>query len=116
MPHDHEAEPSVSFYDLARYSFGNRWQFAVECEVQDCERDPWGSREPYGSFWLWLGGRVVGNTDEAEQLVHAFTPLSELARRSGDRPDARFAGMTNLQKLDLVIWARFGEDEEFDAE
>ena len=24
--------------------------------------------------------------------------------------------MTNLQKLDLVIWARFGEDEEFDAE
>ena len=116
MPHDHEAEPSVSFYDLARYSFGNRWQFAVECEVQDCERDPWGSREPYGSFWLWVGGRVVGNTDEAEQLVHAFTPLSELARRSGDRPDARFAGMTNLQKLDLVIWARFGEDEEFDAE
>jgi hypothetical protein len=25
-------------------------------------------------------------------------------------------GITNLQKLDLVIWARFGEDEDFDAE
>lgn len=66
--------------------------------------------------YIWVGGRVVGNTDEAEQLVHAFSPLSEIARRSGDRPDSRFTGMTNLQKLDLVIWARFGEDEEFDAE
>ncbi len=116
MPADHEPEPTDSFYDLARYSFGNRWQFAVECEVQDCERDPWGSREPYGSFWLWVGGRIVGNTAAAEQLVHGFSSLSHLARRSGDRPDSRFAGMTNLQKLDLVIWARFGEDDEFDAE
>ncbi len=116
MPDDLQATPSAAFYDLARYSFGNRWQFAVECEVQGCERDPWGSREPYGSFWLWVGGRVVGNTHEAEQLTTAFSSLSELARRTGDRPDARFAGMTNLQKLDLVIWAQFGEDEDFDAE
>lgn len=116
MPDDPQAEPTACFYGLARYSFGNRWQFAVECEVQDCERDPWGSREPYGSFWLWVGGRVVGNTDAAEQLATAFRPLSELARRSGDRPDARFGGMTNLQKLDLVIWPRFGEYEDFDAE
>lgn len=116
MPDDDEAETTTSSYDLARHSFGNRWQFAVECEVQACERDPWGSREPFGSFWFWVGGRVVGNTDVAEQLATAFAPLSELARCSGDRPDARFEGMTNLQKLDLVIWARFGEDEDFDVE
>src|ERR1700730_14763507 len=116
MPDDHKAKPTASFYDLARYSFGNRWQFGVECEVQACESEPWRSQEPFRSFWLRVGGRVVGNTDESEQLASAFGMLSELARRSGDRPDARFERMTNLQKLDLVIWAQFGEDEEFDAE
>ena len=42
MPDDRDPETGASFrvQGLARYCFGNRWQFAVECEVQDCERDP----------------------------------------------------------------------------
>jgi hypothetical protein len=100
---------------LTRYRFGDRWQFAIECELRDCELDPWGSKEPFGSFWMWVGGRVVGNTHVEEQLVHAFLPLAQSVRRAGNRADGRFKGMTNLDKLNLVGWIRFGEDKEFDG-
>jgi hypothetical protein len=109
-----ESPASFSLNGLTRYSFGDRWQFGIEWEVRDCELDPWGTREPFGSFWFWVGGRVVGNTDAEEQLALAFLPLA--ARLTRARPDARFQGMTNLEKLNLVIWVRFGEDEEFDSE
>jgi hypothetical protein len=99
---------------LSRHSFGDRWQFGIECEIQDREVDPWGSREPFGSFWLWVAGRVLGNTDAEEQLVLAFSPLAHRLKRP--RPDARFGNMSNIDKLDLVVWARFGEDEEFNGE
>jgi hypothetical protein len=117
MPNDVDDEPLASFHShgLTRYCFGDRWGFAVECEVQDCERDPWGTLEPYGSFWLWVGGGVVGNPNHSEQLALAFSQLGWQARCSGKRPDARFHGMSSGDKLDLVIWARFGEDNEFDA-
>jgi hypothetical protein len=105
---------SFRLHGLTRCSFGNRWQFGIECEVQDCELDPWGTREPFGSFWFWVGGEVVGNTDAEEQLALAFLPLAQRFGRA--RPDRRFQGMTNLDKLNLVIWVRFGEDEDFDAE
>ena len=117
MPDDRDPETVASFrvQGLARYCFGNRWQFAVECELQDCERDPWGSLEPFGSFWMWVGGRVIGNTDQSEQLALAFMPLAAKARISGNRPDSRFQGMSNIDKLELVIWVRFGEDDDFDT-
>jgi len=105
---------SVQLAGLTRYSFGNRWQFGIECEVQDRELDPWGSREPFGSFWFWIAGRVIGNTDAEEQLALAFLPLAHRLNRP--RPDARFGGMSNIDKLNLVIWVRFGEDEEFKGE
>jgi hypothetical protein len=70
---------------LTRYMFGDRWRFGIECEVQDCEVDPWGTLEPFGSFWFRVGGRAVGNTDAAEQLVLAFSPLPQLALLSGNR-------------------------------
>ena len=35
---------------FTRHMFGDRWDFGIECEVQGCELDPWGSREPFGSF------------------------------------------------------------------
>lgn len=117
MLDDASVEPIASFHSdgLTRYCFGNRWQFAIECEVQDRERDQWGTLEPYGSFWMWIGGQPVGNPDEAEQLVLAFGRLAETVRHSDERPGARFKGLSNVDKLDLVIWVRFGEDDEFDA-
>jgi hypothetical protein len=118
MAPDNAAVPVASYKldGLTRYMFGNRWSFGIECEVQDCEVDPWGTPEPFGSFWLWVGGRVVGNTDSAEQLILAFDRLPWLALHSGDRKAVALPGETLLDKLDFVVWARFGEDDAYDAE
>ena len=71
---DVKSEPaSFCLNGLSRYAFGDRWRFGIECEVQDCDVDPWGTLQPFGSFWLWLGGRAVGNTDVSEQLVLGFS-------------------------------------------
>jgi hypothetical protein len=107
---------SYKFDGLTRYMFGNRWSFGIECEVQDCEADPWGTLEPFGSFWLWVGGRTVGNTDAKEQLVLAFDRLPWLALHSGDRKATELPGESLLDKLDFVVWVRFGEDDVYDAQ
>jgi len=56
MPDGSDSETIASFrvQGLTRYCFGNRWEFAVECEVQDCDRDPLGVA---GAIRLFL---VVG--------------------------------------------------------
>jgi hypothetical protein len=114
MPNDQQQLAGDSLVPRrTRFIFGDRWQFAIECEVEERDRDPWGSLEPFGSFWLWVEGRVIGNSDVQEQLAIAFSSVSEMVRLDGNRPDGRFEGLTSLQKLDLVIWATFGEDEEF---
>lgn len=114
---DPKAEP-VSFClgGVTRYSFGDRWHFGIECEVQDCDVDPWGTLEPFGSFWLWVDGRAIGNTNESEQLTLAFSQLRSSARYAGQRLDDRFPGMSNLDKLNFVRWVRWGEDDEFSGE
>jgi hypothetical protein len=117
MP-DHEVHPSPSpnAYECKRFVFGDRWRFGIECEVQDCEFDPWGSREPYGSLWLWIDGQVIGNTAQAEQLIHAFAPLQSAINSPGQREAATVPGTSNLDKLDFIAWVRFGEDEDFNSE
>lgn len=112
-----ESEPvSFSLNGLSRYTFGDRWSFGVECEVQECDVDPWGTLQPFGSFWLWVEGRAVGNTDVSEQLVSGFSKLRASVRYSGQRPNSRFPGMTNIDKLDLVRWVGWGDDDEFRPE
>lgn len=114
---DSEAEPvSFSLEGLSRHSFGDRWRFGIECEVQDCDVDPWGTLEPFGSFWLWAEGRTIGNTDVSEQLTLAFSRLRSSASYAGQRPDNRFLGMSNTDKLNFVRWVGYGEDHEFCAE
>lgn len=114
---DVKAEPvSFCLNGLSRYAFGDRWRLGVECEVQDCDVDPWGTLEPFGSFWLWVEGRAIGNTDVSEQLVAGFSRLRASARYSGQRADDRFPGMTNLDKLDAVRWVGWGDDDEFRPE
>jgi hypothetical protein len=114
---DLKSEPvSFCLNGLSRYTFGDRWRFGVECEVQDRDMDPWGTLQPFGSFWLWVGGRAIGNTDVSEQLVLGFSTLRASVRYSGQRPDARFFGMTNLDKLSLVRWVGWGDDDEFRPE
>jgi len=116
MPiHNVHEIPSTEHYDCARFMFGDRWGFGIECEVQNSDVDPWGSREPFGSFWFWAGGQVVGNTAVAEQLIHAFGPLDLVRRSSGNRKASEVPGVSCLDKLDFIIWARFGDDAEFDV-
>lgn len=56
MPvHEVLPTPDLNSYGSERFMFGDRWRFGIECEVQNCELDPWGSPEPYGSLWLWGG-------------------------------------------------------------
>jgi hypothetical protein len=78
--------------------------------------DPWGSRKPFGSFWFWVGGQLVGNPDVAEQLIHAFSPLLTVATTTGRRNASTVPGISPLDKLDFIIWLRFGRDEDFDSE
>ena len=50
-----KAEPvSFCINGLSRFAFGDRWRFGVECEVQDCDVDPWGTLQPFGSFGCGL--------------------------------------------------------------
>jgi hypothetical protein len=114
---DVKTEPvSFCINGLSRYAFGDRWRFGVECEVQDCDVDPWGTLQPFGSFWLWVEGRAIGNTDVSEQLVLAFSTLRASVRGAGRRSDDRFPDMTNLDKLNRVRWVRWGDDDEFRPE
>jgi hypothetical protein len=82
MPnHNVHTTPSPEqHYCCTRFMFGDRWRYGIECEVQDGDVDPWGSREPFGSFWFWVGGRAIGNTAVAEQLIHGFGPLDPVRR------------------------------------
>jgi hypothetical protein len=109
---------SVPFFQVGRLTrccIGHRWRFAVECEIQQCERDPWGSLEPFGSLWLWAGGHVIGNPHRSEQLNLGFSDFYGLVKNDGTRPAARFNEISHADALDLVFWTRFGEDDEFDA-
>ena len=108
--------PSPEHYRCTRFMFGDRWRYGIECEVQDSDVDPWGSREPFGSFWFWVGGKAVGNTALAEQLIHGFGPLDPVRCSSGDRKASDVPGVSYLDKLDFIIWLRFGDDAEFDVE
>jgi hypothetical protein len=107
--------PSRAHYGCTRYTFGDRWRFGIECEVQDCHVDPWGSRQPFGSFWFWVGGQVVGNTDISEQLFQAFWPLDQVNTNSGNRKASDVPGASRLDKFEFIIWLRFGEDADFDV-
>jgi hypothetical protein len=114
---DLKVEPaSFSLEGRSRYAFGDRWQFSVECEVQHCEVNPWGTLDPFGSCWLWVEGRAIGNTDASEMLTLAFSQLRSSAGFAGQRTDQRFPGMSNLDKLDFIRWVGWGEDDAFQAE
>jgi hypothetical protein len=96
--------------DLVRFSFGDRWQFGIECEMLDRPG------EPFGSFWYWIAGQLVCNTDAEELLVIAFSVVLNMLESADKRPEQRFDGLTAEDKLSLVDWARFGEDDAPEAE
>ena len=114
---DVKAEPaSFSLNGLSRYAFGDRWRFGVECEVQDRDVDPWGTLQPFGSFWLWVEGRAIGNTDVSEMLVLGFSTLRASTLGAGRRAEDQIPGTANLDKLDAVRWVGYGDDEDFRPE
>jgi hypothetical protein len=115
LRHDVHTPPLPGHYACTRFTFGDRWRFGIECEVQEGDVDPWGSRGPFGSFWFWAGGQIVGNADRAEQLIHAFRSVDLVRNSSGNRRASDVPGASCLDKFDFIIWVRFGEDAEFDA-
>ncbi len=116
LVHALHPKPSPNAYECKRFMFGDCWRFGIECEVQDCEFDPWGSREPFGSLWLWIGGQLIGNPDTEEQLIHALGPLESAIQRKGQRNASKVPGTSYLDKPDFIAWVRFGEDDDFDRE
>jgi hypothetical protein len=102
---------------LSRYSFGDRRLFGIECEV---EARPRGAKpypgEPVGSFWYWIKGELICNPQEVDLLVIAFSVVMDALNGSGKRPDDRFEGLTPADKLSLVDWSKFGEDDSPEAE
>lgn len=111
----HNLHPNPDSYDSKRFMFGNRWRFGIECDLEDCDLDPWGSREPYGSLWLWAAERLIGNPEVGEQLIHGFGPLETVAHSAGSRGASEVPGKTNLDKLDFIRWVDFGDDGDFDS-
>jgi hypothetical protein len=73
--------------NVTRYSFGDRWQFGIESEVR--ER----AGEPAGSFWYWVGGQLVCNTDVEEFLAIAFSVVLGVVT-DGSGGDIPWSGST----------------------
>ncbi len=91
--------------DYTRYTFGDRWKLGIECEVLNRPG------EPFGSLWYWIAGQIAGNPDEEEQLAIAWSDVSWMLNNGGRRPDKLFSGLTDIERLSLVDWAIFGEDD-----
>ena len=68
-----------------------------------------------GSFWYWVAGQLVCNPDAQEPLGIAYSVVLNVLETASQRPDERFIGLTASEKLPLVDWARFGEDDEPEA-
>lgn len=84
---------------------GNRWEFAIEFEIHKADGkiprwwDDW-----YGSLWLWVDGRAVGNTDAFLVVKFAFETLCAVG--AADRAAATAAlskQPSAAEKLDIVM-------------
>ena len=77
--------------------------------------------EARSSRWLHVSKRssrrfLTATRSPVRPLVLGFSTLRASVRYSGRRADNRFPGMTNLDKLNLVRWVRWGDDDEFRPE
>jgi hypothetical protein len=87
---------------------GDRWSFAVEFEGIGNPPKAW--NEWWGSLWLWVNGQVVGRPFEIEMVMTGFDSLVESAQESETRTNSLLSSLPADQALDLVMWARYGDD------
>lgn len=90
--------------------FGSRWQFAIECEISPDAQKPY--NEWLGSVWLWVGGKLVGDPAVVEICAVALDTLLEAAEETGKRSSTLLSSLPAGRALDLVLWARYGDDDE----
>lgn len=88
---------------------GNRRVFAVEFEFEPQRGisldDAW------GCVWLWAGGRCIGRTWELEIVQFGLKSLREAADDKAQRISRLLSSMAAAEALDLVMWARYGDDD-----
>jgi|HubBroStandDraft_2_1064218.scaffolds.fasta_scaffold09090_5 hypothetical protein len=88
---------------------GNRSSFAVEFQLSDNIPKEW--HNWWGNLWLWAGGQLVGNPAETEMVAIGFASLMDTARETEARPRAQIPAQSPKEILDVVMWARYGEDD-----
>src|SRR5947209_18777421 len=93
---------------------GWRRVFAIEFEVEPDRTRP--ANEWWGSLWLWVEGRCVGETHEIEMVSVGLGALIHAAKatRARARASPLFASLPAEQALDQVMRAIYGEADEPD--
>jgi hypothetical protein len=61
--------------------------------------------------WLWVGGRCVGETHEVEIVEFGLNALQEAVDDPDPRTGSILASMSAEEALNLVMWARYGDDD-----
>jgi Immunity protein 42 len=88
---------------------GNRRLFAVEFEF-DAGASPKVWNEWFGSLWLWIDGHLVGNPLESEMISIGLESLKEAATETGTRRRELLSTNDPNEALDLIMWARYGDE------
>jgi hypothetical protein len=87
---------------------GDRRIFAVEFELEPNQQGP--PNEWYGSLWLWVEGRCIGESHEVEMVSIGLEHLAGSAQATGSRTDPVFSSLSAGEALDFVMWAVYGEN------
>jgi len=87
---------------------GDRRVFAVEFEFDSRHRL---SADFWGCLWLWAGGKCVGQSQEIEMVEFGLSALQEAADDPGRGPNSILSSLPAEDALNLVMWARYGEDD-----
>ncbi len=87
---------------------GDRRIFAVEFEFE--LRQGISLEDIWGCVWLWAGGHCIGQTWEMEIVQFGLKALRETADDKAPRISHLLSSMPASEALDLVMWARYGDD------
>ncbi len=94
---------------------GDRWTFAIEFEGVGEQPKLW--NEWWGSLWLWVDGQVVGDPSEIEMVMTGFDSLLESAQNIPTGQSGSLQpSVPAVEALDLVMWARYRDDEQAPGE
>ena len=89
-----------------RRQIGSQQLFCVEFEVHPNSDPNRPVNEWWGSLWLWVEGRCLGESQEIQKRSRLGLYVVNGARENGIGTSALFASYDQWQStLDLVVWA-----------